>query len=229
MRLPLLTSLLLSLSLPALAGRPATTDDAGTISPGVCEVESFIGHSPTDGAPSVGTKSVQLGCGASEHSQFSLLLQRSHTAGSSTHSVALNGKTRVLDGGEDSASVALAYGLGAVDGPGSGLQTDLGYVNGVVSWPLAPGFTLHGNLGWNHSRLARASTTSWGVALEHAANDRWDLMGELFDNDRTHRPWIQAGVRWNALPKRLWLDASWGWQTGSPSARAMTIGLRFAF
>lgn len=229
MRATLLPLVLLTASLPALAGRPATTNDAGTISPGVCEVESFIGHSPTAGAPSVGVTSVQLGCGAVERTQFSLLLQRSHSSGVSTHSVTLNGKSRLVDGGEDGASIALAYGLGAVDGPGSGLQADLGYVNGVVSWPLAPGFTLHGNLGWNHSRLARASTTAWAVALEHAANDRWDLMGELFDNDRTHRPWIQAGVRWNALPNRLWLDASWGWQTGTPHARAMTLGLRFAF
>ncbi|MBN8486279.1 MAG: hypothetical protein J0M20_00895 [Burkholderiales bacterium] len=229
MRLPLLSALLLSLSLPALAGRPATTEDAGTIGPGGCELESFVGHYPTDGAPSVGVKSLQIGCGASDNTQLALVVQRAHGAGASLNSLTLGGKTRVLDGGEDGASVALAYGLGAVDGPGSGLQTDVGYVNGVVSWPLAPGFTLHGNLGWTHSRLARASTTSWALAVEHAANDRWDLMGELFDNDRTHRPWIQAGVRWNALPNRLWLDASWGWQTGSPHARAMTLGLRLAF
>ncbi|MBQ0959634.1 hypothetical protein KAK06_11820 [Ideonella sp. 4Y11] len=224
----LLLPLLLGLSLPALAGRPATTEDAGTISQGVCELESFLGHGSEDGAPSVGTQSVQLGCGATEHTQLALQVQRAHSGASSARSLTLSGKSRVIDGGDEGASVALAYGLGGTD-DGSGLTSDQSYINGVVSWPMAPGFVLHGNVGWNHSRLAHASTTSWALAVEHAASSQWDLMGELFDNDRTHRPWIQAGVRWNPLPNRLWLDASWGWQTGSPHARAMTLGLRFAF
>ncbi|MBQ0942592.1 hypothetical protein KAK07_04530 [Ideonella sp. 4Y16] len=225
---PLLSALLLSLSLPALAGRPATTEDAGTISPGVCELESYLGHGREDGTPSVGVQSLQLGCGATEHTQLALLGQRAHSAGSSVRSLTLAGKSRLIDGGDDGASIALAYGLGATD-DGAGLRSDQSYVNGVVSWPMAPGFVLHGNLGWTRSRQAHASTTSWALAVEHAASGQWDLMGELFDNDRTRRPWIQAGVRWNPLPNRLWLDASWGWQTGHPRARAMTLGLRFAF
>jgi hypothetical protein len=228
MHRPLLLALLLSLSLPALAGRPATTEDAGTISLGVCELETFLGHGRESGSPSVGVQSAQLGCGATENTQLALVVQRAHSAGSSARSLTLSGKSRVIDGGDDGASIALAYGLGGTD-DGSGLKSDQGYINGVVSWPMAPGFVLHGNVGWNHSRLAHASTTSWALAVEHAASSQWDLMGELFDNDRTHRPWIQAGVRWNALPNRLWLDASWGWQTGTPHARAMTLGLRFAF
>ncbi|MBQ0931899.1 hypothetical protein [Ideonella alba] len=225
---PLLSALLLSLSLPALAGRPAATEDAGTISPGVCELESYLGHGREDGTPSVGVQSLQLGCGATEHTQLALLGQRAHSAGSSVRSLTLAGKSRLIDGGDDGASIALAYGLGATD-DGAGLRSDQSYVNGVVSWPMAPGFVLHGNLGWTRSRQAHASTTSWALAVEHAASGQWDLMGELFDNDRTRRPWIQAGVRWNPLPNRLWLDASWGWQTGHPRARAMTLGLRFAF
>ena len=227
------TALLLSAALlsadAALAGRPLVTEDAGTVALGACELESYLARASVSGEPSERLLSLQLGCGVRDDTQLALQHQRSRAGDHRQRGLSVGGKTRLVDGGDDAPSVALAYGLGASAETGrDGMSIDGQYLNGVVSWPLSGGLTLHGNLGWNRSRLAHQTSTAWALALEHADGGPLDLMGELFDDDRTHHPWVQAGLRWNVLSERLWLDASWGWQTGT-RARAATVGLRLAF
>lgn len=229
-RLLLGAALLLGLAGPSVAGRPLSTEDAGVLDPGSCELESYLGLSREPASPDSRLQSVQLGCGAVEGTQLALLHQRGRSGATRTRSLAVAGKTRLHDGGEAHPSWALAWGLGQTDdGSGAGLRADQAYLNGVASWPLSAHLMLHGNLGWSHSRLAGQSRTSWAVALEKAATDHLDLMGELFDDDRSHSPWLQLGLRWAVLPDRLWLDASQGWQSGGTRARAFTLGLRLAF
>lgn len=230
LRHALTAALLAGLAGACHAGRPLVTEDAGVLDPGECELESYLGRSHEPAAPDTTLGSAQIGCGALEGTQLALLHQRSRSDAARTRSWTLAGKTRLVDGGDDAPSWTLAWGLGQHDdGSGAGLRTDQASLNGVVSWPLAKDLHLHGNLGWSHSRVAHQSRTSWAVALEHATTDSLDLMGELFDDDRSRAPWLQLGLRWAVVPERLWLDASQGWQGGGTRARAFTLGLRLAF
>src|SRR5574343_1339828 len=226
--LPVLGSLVLMAG-PALAGRPLATEDAGVLGAGECEVESYLGRARERGAPSATQQSVQLGCGTPVDTQVALQLQRARQSGAAASAWNVVGKTSVVDGGDDDPSFALAWSFGQVRETGR-WRWDPQTVNAVASWPLAPRLTLHGNLGWSHSSQARQSRTTWCVALEHASSDTLDVMAETFGDDRLRGgPWWQLGLRWAAIPERLWLDTSLGWHFGDGRERAATVGLRLAF
>ena len=56
---------------------------------------------------------------------------------------------------------------------------------------------------------SRRSTTNWALALEHGNSSGVDVMAETFASDRESSPWIQLGLRWAAMPDKLFIDASW--------------------
>jgi hypothetical protein len=220
---------LLSLSLPAHAGRPLATDDAGTLEPGDCELESYAGHGRANDAPSSQRLSAQLGCGALKGTQVALAAVRDRSDGQQVQTLNLTGKTRLHQAADDGPSFALAYGLSWQRTTGSALRHECGLLNGIMSWPVSDDLTLHANLGWSHNQSVRADTTNWSVAIEHGVGHGIDLMAEILDDDRSHQPWLQTGMRWAAVPDKLFLDASLGAQSGSRHARAVTLGLRYAF
>lgn len=220
---------LLGLCVSAQAGRPLATDDAGTIGLGHCEIESYAGHASAHDAPSLGRLSAQLGCGVFDGTQLALDAVRDRSDGQSLHALNLLGKTRLFQVADDGPGFALAYGLAWQRSTGRSWQHESTMLNGIVSWPVSANLTLHANLGWSHSASARTDTSSWALALEHSAGHGIDVMTELFDDDRSHQPWLQAGIRWTAVPDKLFLDASYGVQSGSQGARAFTLGLRYAF
>jgi hypothetical protein len=53
-------------------------------------------------------------------------------------------------------------------------------------------------------------------------------MAEVFGDDRSEA-WVQVAARWAVMPKRHYLDTSWGVQTGGARSKQVTVGLKIAF
>ena len=222
-------AILAALHAPAQAGRPLATEDAGVLAAGECEFEAFAGRTRERDAPRLGESSLQFGCGIAMRSQVALGWAREGAAGERSRSLALAGKTRLRAGGEAATSFSLAWGAGRAGGPATPMRLESTYLTGVATTPLEGSLALHANLGWSHSRSAGASTTGWGLALEHSGTSGIEVMGEVFGDDRERRPWVQLGVRASVLPERLWLDASAGVQATPARPKTLTVGMKFAF
>ena len=115
---------------------------------------------------------------------------------------------------EGGPTVVLAWAAAADREPGESWRHETTALTGVMSLPLADGLSFHANLGWSHSRRASQSSTRWALAVEQATAYGLDVMAELFDDDRARRPWAQVGLRWTAAPDTVFVDASYGLQSG---------------
>ncbi|NML19015.1 hypothetical protein [Azohydromonas caseinilytica] len=213
----LLSALALSLLIPvAHADRPLFTEDAEVEDRGECELESHVGRKWSEGQRSR-ERELELDCGVGWRSELGLSLSHSHDGAERNTLAGLQGKTR-LNGDEDGNGPQLS--LSWV------LQRDERALLGVLSQPLAADWTLHANLGYRRSEDRGAA--AWALALEHRVTSGLDLMGEVFVDDQDRNPWLQVGARWALRPSRLFVDTSWGRQTGS-GARVLTLGLKLAF
>lgn len=54
-------------------------------------------------------------------------------------------------------------------------------------------------------------------------------MAEIFRDDRDRAPWLNAGLRWRLVDKRLSFDFSYGVQANGARARLATAGLKLLF
>lgn len=107
------------------------------------------------------------------------------------------------------------------------MEHELTYLNLAATRALSPGWTGHANLGWVHSESAKASSTTWNLAIEKSLGNGIDLMGEVYGDDRSDE-WLGLGVRWAASDK-LSFNASWATLNATPRARLWTVGFKFAF
>lgn len=216
--------------MPALAGRPLVTEDAGVLERGECELESFASQASQKGQPRQDGLSVQLGCGVGLRSHIALARATERSGGSSEPSWALGGKVGLSPAEGGSWSAALAWSLAARRNAGStSFRHEVSEVKGVSSIPLGKGLQFHAHLGHAYERSVRQRSTPWAVALEHATTPRLSLMTEAYGNDREPGAWVQAAARWATVPDRLYLDASLGAQARRGSPRLLTVGLRLPF
>jgi len=220
-------------TVPAHAGQPLLTDDAGVLARGECEFEAGAERLSAGGAKVEGT-GLAVACGVGWRSQVGLELARTREAGDDTDAGALAGKTTLWQGGtaDDAPALALAWALGWARGGGSGWQrasTDLALVYTVA---VGPELSLHANLGHGRDHVARAVSTGWGLALEHAEVEVAGLsvapMAELFGDDR-EAPWWNAGLRVALVADRAWLGLGYGRQMDSQRASLASLGLKIAF
>jgi hypothetical protein len=211
------------LALPALAGRPFATEDAGALDAGECELEAVLAHETARGEASARSLALQPGCGVGGGLQLGLGVARSRAGEARSTGVALAAKWAFVDGGEAATSWALAFGGGALreggrwahDGRGASL---------VASRP-AGGGTWHANLG--HARGGGRSATTWALAHERPWLEGVDLGAELYGDDRG-APWAGLGVRWS-LGAAVAVDAAFGRQLDGGRARAASLGLVLGF
>lgn len=212
----------------AHAGRPLQTEDAGVLAPGESELESFAGWQRADGVATERTASIQFGYGVGGATQLALQLARASAHDEHVAQLNLVGKTGLRELTETQAGFALAWTL-AGERPRGGSARLQGYeLRAVASAPI-DAWTAHANVGHARDRRAHQSTTLWALAVEHATTPRLDLMLETFGDDRDRDPWLNAGVRYAAIAQRLFLDASFGRQTGGSGARLITVGLKLAW
>lgn len=211
------------------AGRPLVTEDAGVLEKGSCELETYARRLTERAAPSSNGFSLQYGCGVGMRTQVALAATMDRADGATVRGLAFGGKTSISDGGEADPSWTLAWGLTAEKSPGASLGHETTWLNGVFSMPLGKDLKLHANLGWTRAQSTHQSTTGWAVALERSTASGIDVMGEAFASDRDRAPWLQVGLRWAAVPEKVFIDGSWGFQTVSSRPRMLTVGLKAAF
>ncbi len=212
---------------PAQAGRPLQTEDAAVLERGDCEIELVAAQERAATLPPVRGGSAQFGCGVGLQTQAAVFGGRSRVEGQRSDTLALVGKTALRKLTEDSLGVTVAWGLGATRETGSSFEHEDTQLKLVLTQPLAD-WLLHANLGWARSQAARSDSTLWSLAAERSGLGPLDAMAEVFGDDRS-APWINAGLRWNAIPGKLFVDGSYGVQLKRERGRLLTLGLKIAF
>lgn len=206
----------------AHAGRPLVVDDATIADAKQCQLESWLQknrHSTEYWVlPACNfTGNLELALGGAritggEHTQTTAVMQ---------------GKTlfRPLEMND--------WGVGLVFG--NQFNPDKSALGDVyASVPLSFSFKddrvlLHANLGWLHEKEMRRDAMTWGVATEIQLAERTSFSAETYGQNRG-KPFFQLGVRYQLIPDRMQLDASYGNRFGSGSdQRFFSIGFVLFF
>lgn len=231
---PLAAAVLVTLAVPAEAGRPLQTDDAGVLGPGECELELVAARAREPELRARET-AVQAGCHAGALGQLALGLSRSRaeSAGETARASGfeLNGKLPLGAARDDAASWALGWSLLWAREPGERRRHAASGVTLVTSVPAGADWTVHANLGHERDEIGRQRSTVWGFALEHAGLGPGAVlapMAELFGDDRA-APWWNLGLRLALQPDKLYVDVSWGRQITGGRPQLVTLGAKLVF
>lgn len=231
MRTPFVIASLATLAagLPAHAGRPLQTEDAGVLERGRCEIEGVAQRLDAAGARSTG-RSLGLGCGVGWPGQLGLAVERASSGGEHETAMALAGKAALLQpaGGSPALTLAWSTTAGRVGSRWRHTDTSVRLVASVG----VPGGQVHLNAGTSFERAPRRRVADWGLAYEHdgfaAAGLHWAPMAEVFGDDR-EGAWLNAALRVTLLPERLFADLSVGRQPSRDNAHLVTAGFKLAF
>lgn len=220
----------LTLSLPALAGRPLQTEDAGVLDRGDCELEGVFERVRVDGS-TARERHLSANCGIGLQTQVGLAGGWLRADGRRDLSAGIGGKTRLWTGeGEGAPAFTLAWGV-AGDRLDGGWRRSGHFLTAVASVGAGPG-TLHVNLGHAHERDPRRNQTAWNLAWEHQGFALGGLtlapMAEVFGDDHGD-VWWNLATRLTLVPDRLFIDISYGRQTHAERARLVTAGFKLAF
>ncbi|MFG6468210.1 hypothetical protein [Roseateles sp. BYS87W] len=220
LRDPLLMALTGWVAVAAQAGRPLQTEDAGVIEVRHCEVEGVRSRwQQAEGGLS--QSSLQLGCGLVVGTEVAF-------QAIDPSEFALVGKTQLVAVGD--AQLTLAWTLAHRHVAAGWRRSGAGL---TLAWtaPLAPHWDLHANLGHQRDEMRRSGSTVWALAAEHhglGEDGRWQPMAEVFGDDRG-QPWVNAALRFAAVPQRAFLDGSLGQRLGAGRARLVTLGFKLAW
>lgn len=228
--LPLALALGAAVTLPAHAGRPLQTDDAGVLDRRACELEGYTARLTAAGATARDLV-LQAGCGVGAGTQLAVALSRASAEGERVRGIALNGKTRLWQGEAQAGEApALTLGYAAVWDRSSGQGWRHAGVDAKLLYTraLAAHLMVHANLGHARDAAGGRSATTWGLAFEHAGFGGLAPMAELFGDDR-EAPWWNLGLRWTVAPEALFIDVSHGRQVAPGTPRLTTLGMKFSF
>jgi hypothetical protein len=226
-RSSLVAAVLLLAAMSCQAGRPLATEDADILDKGQCEWEGFVARETASGNPARRAWAIQLGCGFGHASQVALAYSGAKSGGISGRSMALVGKTGLIERKDDSLGLTLAWTLAGEKAAGKSFEHELTQLNLVATKEIAEDLTAHANLGWVRSESAGSSSTTWNLAAELALAAGVDVTGELYGDDR-RKPWYGLGVRWSTS-ERFSLNASYSTQTETPRVKLWTIGFKLGF
>ena len=213
---------------PSFAGRPFSTEDAGVLEQGQCELESAYSHSKAKHDSAAQEWTVQPSCGLGLASQLGVGYGQDWQSGVANRSQWLAGKTSLKAVTESEWGAALAYSVKRAQAQGDVYRLSETTLNGVVSMPFGDNL-IHANLGWSKPRDGSVQAMTWGVAWE-----RTSIFGpvdaglELVGDNHSART-AQLGVRWNIIPEQLTLDASLGQQINPERTRTATAGVKVSF
>lgn len=211
----------------AHAGRPLSTDDAGTTPAGECLIETWIerGDDSTGGvlAPACGVADgVEVGLEASRTTPDGGVR---FGAGAAMKWVPAAG-AMTTPWGEAQAGLKLGLGADRLRSGGWGGTATSALL--LLSTTPVDSLTLHANLGPLHDRDSGLNATLLNLAAVWTPTDDWLLFAELQANDRrgllggTVRT---SGLRWWLLPERLGLDLTASREAGVPGSALWTLGL----
>lgn len=169
------------LIVPALAARPLTTDDAGTLGQGAWEIEEgYELDQPKGGGASSGSLGTAVKYGLLSNFDLGIEVPYSITAPEGIGDATLKGKVAFND------AVALGIDVKLTNADSSS-SLGSGYVdygiNGIYSQGLGNA-TYHINVGYTIVGQAGGATSSnntlsYGAAIEYPLNDKTNLVGEV--------------------------------------------------
>jgi hypothetical protein len=159
--------------------------------------------------------------------QLNLGYARTRSASETASSLAIGGKTNVIDLSESSPGLALAYGIDRVRLPGASWQSDTRFVSLAGSLQVGDALLVHANLGSSRSSIDRRHSTTWGLGTELSLPRRLVLVAEVFGDDHD-KPVLGAGLLWK-LSDRFSLNTSYSVATERPRIKQWTAGLEIDF
>jgi len=217
--LKIVVALLFMLCMAAMAhaGRPLMVDDATITGAKQCQVESWLQNNRNS------TEYWVLpACNFTGNLELALGGAHISSAAQTQTLAVMQGKTlfRPLEMND--------WGVGLVFGnqfnPDKNAVGDL-----YASVPLSFSFKddrvlLHFNLGWLRVKATERNAMTWGVATEIQLAERTSVSAETYGENRG-KPFFQLGVRYQLIPDRMQLDASYGNRFGrSSDQRFFSIG-----
>lgn len=208
MKKTILLAGLLGCALPAIAGRPLSTEDARTLDDGACQLESWANRTRADATEMVVVPAcaflgieAQLGTGWVREDGATKLAAQFFQ---------LKHAFRNVDDGE--------WGVGLVAGLARNrlreTKSDWGDPYLIVPFSFGLGedkgsrALVHLNLGTTRNREEARHLTLWGVAVEKPVTDRLTLVGEAY-GENASRPFYRAGGRYTVIPGHLDIDLTY--------------------
>jgi hypothetical protein len=188
------------------AARPFVTDDARTVDPGGCQVETFYKEQRAYSGyefwflPACNRFDVEWTLGGNRiEGENNVVVQAKKLL-----------KPLVSNG------YGLAFSVGAVG--------DEAYLNGIASFSFFEDVSVvHANLGYLYDRPV------FGIGLEQLlyAPRVYGIL-ETYGG-RSEKPTVHGGLRLWVIPNRFQVDSTYGVQQSDPVRRFFTVGLRFLF
>ncbi len=187
-------------AMPALAGRPLSTEDASTLPDRACQVEAWVDRY-RDATQAWLVPACNFGAGI----EWQLGGARTREDGRSVLSETYFQAKTVLRSLDDSP-----WGVGLVAGViRKPLADRRGWSNPYlvvpVSFKLGEEALLHATAGASHDRAGRRTVTLWGVGLEAPMAPRATFVAEAF-GENAAIPFLRAGLRFTAIANRLDFD-----------------------
>lgn len=202
------------------------TDDARTVDPKACQVESWLNFNRSNteiwSQPSCSpVQNVELAVGGARSST---------SMHGESRTVALMGQGKLLF--KPLEPGGWSWGIVAGNMRRPNIHTDRNLIGDLYAY-LPFTFAMrndtvfvHANLGWLHERVGRTNRMSWGLGTEAQLTRSTWLMAETFGQDQGN-PYYQLGVRYWVVPDRVQVDATYGNRMGSSSREQwVSVGLR---
>lgn len=213
----LATALLLPPLMTAYAARPLVTEDAAILARGYCQLETWAQHN--DGSTDYW---VAPHCHAGDNWELIAALGHLGAPTDGGGQRVLKAKTvfRTLARNDWGVGLVLADQFGA----GDGIDGDLALTVPLSVSLLDNRVLVHANAGWLRRRGGPFGAT-WALAGEWNVTARTGLTLEAYGAG--HAPsYLQAGARYDLVPRRVTLDAAIGNRFGLHRAeRYIAIGL----
>ena len=244
-RLASLTLFLLAFCSPALAARPLSTDDAGTVEKGHLEVES--GFEYADKSDDEYNWAASFKCGLGERWDMGMEIPYQYIEVSESDDVdglsdiSFSSKYRFLDEAEGFPALALSFSIKTKSG-----SEDKGLGTGEIDYAINTILTKelnkiigHLNLGYTYVGTPKGQSHddvfSYSLALEYPFNDRLNIVGELsgetnFEGDFDDNPFVGLlGLNY-AFSDIATFDFGVGWQISKASPDfTIVTGLTLGF
>ena len=188
--------------LSSWAGRPLTTDDAGTAERGSCQIEAWQDRQDGETVRNLGAA-----CGVLEGVELGVEFARAHSHGehASARGLALKWVPESWTWRDWQFGIKLAMGQDRE--PGTGWQSSSRSALLLASWVPNDTWAVHVNAGHAHRPLAGENARQAAVAVTWQPDPRWLLFAEV-TADQHEDVGRAAGVRWWLIPDTLGLDAT---------------------
>ena len=208
----------------AQAARPFVTDDARIVDDGGYQLETFVKQQRTFHEREFWFLPAHNPFGRVELTLGGIWVN-SLPEGTSRALVA-QAKTLLKPLEANGSGYALTLGVVRLSpsGPDSGETNP--FVNGIGSFSLADeAVVIHTNLGARRDAGASMTRGTWGAGAEIRMTERLFGIVETY-GERGEKPTRHAGLRVWAVPGRVQVDTTLGFERTNPERRFYTVGLR---